>query len=143
MKFGQAIGICFSKYVDFSGRAQRSEFWWWILFTWLASLILGTLENGIVGATGGVPIMNTLFSLATFLPSLAVGIRRLHDINRSGWWWLIFLVPLVGWIILIVWFAQRGDAGSNDYGDDPLSQDSSFDDGDDDSRSSGVPTVKR
>ncbi len=142
MSFTQAIAVCFSKYVVFSGRAQRAEFWWWILFTWLASMALSALELGIVGAAGGVPFMNGLFSLATFLPSLAVAVRRLHDTGRSGWWLLIGLVPIVGWILLIVWYATDGDAGANDFGPDPRSGGGYDDDGDDTGKS-GVPTVNR
>ncbi len=97
MTFGESIQSCFSKYADFDGRASRSEYWWFSLFTFLASLAAG-LVSDTVGA---------LFSLAILLPSLAVGARRLHDVNRSGWFQLLWLVPLIGWIILIVWTTQE------------------------------------
>lgn len=64
--------------------------------------------------------LSAIWSLVVLLPSLAVGVRRLHDTGRSGWWLLIWLIPLIGWIILIWWFASRGDEGPNEYGDDPL-----------------------
>jgi len=98
MTFGESIKICFSKYAEFNGRASRSEFWWWTLFVVLASLALS-----IIGDT-----VSALFSLGTMLPGLAVGARRLHDTNRSGWLQLLWIIPVIGWIILIVWLAQEG-----------------------------------
>lgn len=98
MTFGESIKVCFSKYADFTGRAVRSEFWWWTLFTFLVSLATGLLSEMVSG----------LFSLATILPSLAVGARRLHDTDRSGWWQLLWFIPVIGWIILLVWFIQEG-----------------------------------
>lgn len=98
MTFGESIRICFSKYAEFNGRASRPEFWWWVLFT-----VLAGLAAGIIGETA-----SALFSLATLLPSLAVGARRLHDTNRSGWLQLLWLIPVIGWILVIVWLAQEG-----------------------------------
>ena len=100
MNFQDSIKVCFSKYAEFSGRATRPEFWWFALFTFLAGLAISQLSG----------TLNAVFSIATLLPSLAVGARRLHDTNRSGWWQLLWLVPLVGWIVLIVFFAQEGNA---------------------------------
>ena len=100
MNFQDSIRVCFTKYADFNGRAARPEFWWFALFTFLASLAISLLS----------PVLNAVFSIATLLPSIAVGARRLHDTNRSGWWLLLWLVPLVGWIVLIVFFAQEGNA---------------------------------
>ncbi len=96
MTFGESIKTCFSKYAEFSGRAGRSEFWWFELFCLL--LIVGA---GMVNET-----LSNLVSLALALPSLAVGARRLHDINKSGWWQLLYLIPVVGWIVVIYWAAQ-------------------------------------
>ncbi len=98
MTFGESIKTCFSKYADFSGRASRSEYWWWFLF-----LVLGTIAASIVNDT-----VSGLFSLATVLPSLAVGCRRLHDIDKSGWFQLLNLIPVIGWVILIYWAVQEG-----------------------------------
>ena len=98
MTFGESIKTCFSKYTDFSGRATRSEFWWWALFVLLVSAAVGIISE----------VLSGVFSLAVLLPYLAVGARRLHDTDRSGWLQLIALIPLVGWIVLIVWFAQEG-----------------------------------
>nr|WP_325253515.1 DUF805 domain-containing protein [Amylibacter sp.] len=111
MDFATAVKTVFSKYVDFSGRATRPEFWWWVLFVFVASLILTTIDT-ILGLT----LFSPLFSLATLLPGLAVSARRLHDINRSGWWQLIMLIPLIGFIILIFWYTRPSDQGANRFG---------------------------
>jgi uncharacterized membrane protein YhaH (DUF805 family) len=122
MGFGSAIAICFRKYVDFTGRARRKEFWWWTLFNALVGLGLGIVDLAIASA-GGPEGLSNLASLAFFLPSLAVGARRLHDTDRSGWWQLLWIIPLVGWIIMIVFLCQRGTEGSNRFGLDPLGPD--------------------
>lgn len=98
MTFGESIGTCFSKYAAFDGRASRSEYWWWFLFTLLVSAGSGMISDTLSG----------LFSLAVLLPSLAVGARRLHDTDRSAWFLLLWFIPLVGWIIMIVWAVQEG-----------------------------------
>ena len=104
MTFVEAIKICFAKYADVNGCASRPEFWWWILFTVIATTALQSVSYGLSGA----------FSIATFLPGIAVGARRLHDTDRSGWWQLLWLIPLVGWIILIIFCAEPGKP--NRYG---------------------------
>ena len=98
MTFGESISTCFSKYATFDGRASRSEYWWWFLFTLLASAAAGTVSQMLSG----------LFSIAVMLPSLAVGVRRLHDTDRSGWFLLLWFIPVIGWIVLIVWAIQEG-----------------------------------
>ena len=98
MNFGEAISTCFKKYVVFDGRASRSEYWWFALFTWLVNIALRFV----------IPALAGLFALAVLLPSLAVGARRLHDTNRSAWFLLLWLIPIVGWIILLVFFVQEG-----------------------------------
>ncbi len=97
MTFAESIKTCFAKYADFSGRASRSEYWWWVLFIILASLAAGVVSDKLAA----------LVSLATFLPSLAVGVRRLHDIDKSGWLILVSLIPVVGWLIMIYWAVQE------------------------------------
>jgi uncharacterized membrane protein YhaH (DUF805 family) len=130
MDFMTAVKTCFSKYVTFSGRAQRSEFWWFWLFLFAGQIILSIVDSTLFGTVttydGGfeahtnTPILSGLFSLAVFLPSLAVAVRRLHDTDRSGWWYLLCLIPLIGIIVLIVWWASKGTAGANRFGNDPL-----------------------
>ena len=119
MNMIEAVKAVFSKYATFEGRAQRSEYWWFVLFNLIVSILLNILAPGHGHGMGG-GLLGMIWSLATLLPSLAVGARRLHDTDRSGWWLLIGLVPLVGLIVLIVFFASRGTAGSNRFGPDPL-----------------------
>ena len=85
--------------------------------------ILGSIVTGIIDAILGISVIEGLFGLATLLPSIAVAVRRLHDLDRSGWWILIGLIPLIGWIILIVWYCSRGTVGPNRFGPDPLATD--------------------
>lgn len=98
MTFQESIQVCFQKYVDFSGRASRSEYWWFALFVFLGCFVLSLFSYWL----------QALFALGTLLPQLAAASRRLHDTNRSGWWQLICLVPVIGWIVLIVFLAQEG-----------------------------------
>jgi len=109
-------------YVGFSGRARRKEFWMFMLFHVIASFVFGFID-GLLGMsspkTGLGPICG-LYILATFLPGLAVQIRRLHNTNRSGWFSLIGIIPYVGPIIVLVLCAMKGTEGDNDYGEDPL-----------------------
>jgi uncharacterized membrane protein YhaH (DUF805 family) len=115
MNFGDAISSGFSNYVNFAGRAIRSEYWYWVLFVFLAEIV-----TAIIDAVIGAQITTTIFGLAVLLPGLAVAIRRLHDLDRSGWWVLLALIPLVGAIVLLVWFCSRGTEGQNRFGPDPL-----------------------
>lgn len=117
--FTSAISICLTQYFQFSGRAPRSEYWYFVLFTCVVSIVANILDLVIFGI-GGVNILSLLCNLALFLPGLAVWVRRLHDTDRSGWWWLLALVPIIGWIILLVWNCTRGTQGPNRYGPDPL-----------------------
>ena len=115
MNFTQAISSGFSNYVNFAGRAIRSEYWYWVLFVIVVSIVAS-----IIDAVLGTTLFNPIFSLAVLLPSIAVGVRRLHDLDRSGWWLLLGLIPLIGAIVLIVWFVGRGTPGANRFGPDPL-----------------------
>jgi uncharacterized membrane protein YhaH (DUF805 family) len=120
MDFMTAVRTCLSKYVDFSGRARRSEYWYFALFNLLVSFVAGFLD-AVLGTdydTGSGGLIATVAGLALFLPSLAVGVRRLHDTDRSGWWILIGLIPIVGWILLIVWFCTDSKP-DNQYGPNP------------------------
>jgi uncharacterized membrane protein YhaH (DUF805 family) len=120
--FGTAVKLGFQRYVDFSDRSTRAEYWWWGLFTVVASFALfiaDTLTGNSSTLSGLGGLLDMLFTLATIIPSLALGARRLHDINRTGWWLLLLFVPVIGWIVLIVWAIERGDKGTNKYGPDP------------------------
>jgi uncharacterized membrane protein YhaH (DUF805 family) len=152
MNFGRAVVTCFKKYIDFRGRAVRSEYWWFALFVILTNLVVTAL-----GHVTHIPHLGSVISLAFFLPQVSVGVRRLHDVNQPGWWiaglYLIVLLvlasdtiatpyfviagvaiatsgisgllKLIGFACAIVVFAfsaSRGTAGPNDYGADPLAE---------------------
>jgi uncharacterized membrane protein YhaH (DUF805 family) len=123
------------QYADFSGRARRKEYWMFALINAIIVIVLqfvdGLLGTGMntAAATGtgvsfgvSLGILSGLYSLAVLLPGLAVAVRRLHDTDRSGWWLLIALVPLVGGIVLLVFFVLAGTAGQNKYGADPKAE---------------------
>jgi uncharacterized membrane protein YhaH (DUF805 family) len=104
MTFQESIKVCFNKYVDFSGRASRSEYWWFVLFVFAGAVVTSLLHHWLY----------VLFVLGTLLPGLAAASRRLHDTGRSGWWQLIGLIPLIGLIVLIVFLAQEsGEANES------------------------------
>lgn len=117
MNFNDIIAIIKSvilkNYVNFEGRATRPEFWWFFLFNVIVSLILN-LFGPKVGTT-----LSGIWSLAILLPYLGLSVRRLHDINKSGWLLLLGLIPIVGWVILIIWWAKEGDPNENEYGPVP------------------------
>ncbi|WP_412479744.1 DUF805 domain-containing protein [Azonexus sp. IMCC34839] len=97
MTFGESIQTCFGKYADFTGRASRSEYWWWALFNLLVCLGAAMISDILYG----------LIALGLLLPNIAVGVRRLHDIDKSGWFLLVGLIPFVGWLVLIYWAVQE------------------------------------
>ncbi|MEU3344419.1 DUF805 domain-containing protein [Streptomyces sp. NPDC006700] len=102
------------KYVVFNGRARRQEYWMFTLFSVIISIVLA-----IVDAVIGTQILDWLYTLAVLLPTLGVTVRRLHDTDRSGWWILIGLIPLVGFIVMLVFLATEGTRGENKYGANP------------------------
>jgi uncharacterized membrane protein YhaH (DUF805 family) len=109
------------KYAAFSGRARRKEYWFYQLFNTLfaAALIVVDAMTGTMRGKPGLGLLSGLYILATFLPSLAVLVRRLHDTNRSGWWIFIGVIPLVGPIIILVFTFQDSQPGTNQYGPNP------------------------
>ena len=121
MNFRIAIIKCFMLYAIFSGRAKRAEFWWFFLFCMIVGLMGSVIDAalGLDEAIGGNGVFTTLIQLATFLPSIAVGSRRLHDTNRSGWWQLLWIVVFIGWIPLIIWLASISKNENNRFGDEP------------------------
>ena len=106
MNFSEAIKVCFRKYADFSGRATRPEFWWFVLL-----LIVVWAVAGLMGK-----FIYAIAMLALIVPGIAVGARRLHDTGKSGWFQLIYLIPLVGTLLLLYWYVQPGDDGPNQFG---------------------------
>ncbi len=114
MGFVDAIAACFRKYVGFSGRARRAEYWYWILFTMLLCVVALVALPKVVGATMAVNAYS-LINLALFLPGLSVLVRRLHDTDRSGWWSLLPITG-IGAIVLLVWLCQGGTQGQNRFG---------------------------
>ena len=126
MNPAQSISSVFGQYLGFSGRACRSEYWWFLLFQFIVEIILLI----------AFPILYVIFFLGTILPYLAVAVRRLHDTGRSGWWMLIGLVPFIGGVFLLVFFVSEGEWGDNKYGPDPqLSPDRNI-------GSSGAPRIE-
>ena len=103
----------YKKYADFTGRARRKEFWMFVLFYFIVSIVLGIVDSII-----GFQLLGLLFSLGSLIPSLAIGARRLHDTGRSGWWQLLYLIPLIGLIIMIVFLVQDSHP-DNEYGPNP------------------------
>jgi uncharacterized membrane protein YhaH (DUF805 family) len=109
--------VVLERYAKFDGRSRRAEFWWYFLANLIISFVLNFIDMVIgLGMGGGVGVLGLIYSLAVLVPGLAVGVRRLHDTNKSGWWLLFALVPLVGIIVLIVFFATDGQPGPNRYG---------------------------
>ncbi len=110
-----------NKYATFSGRAQRAEYWYFFLFYILIFIGLSIID-GVMGSFSGetgMGLLGGLMSLALLIPSVAVGVRRLHDTGRSGWWLLIALIPLVGAIVILVFTVQDSETGTNAYGPNP------------------------
>ncbi|WP_074218317.1 DUF805 domain-containing protein [Rhodovulum sp. ES.010] len=124
-----AVRTVLSKYATFSGRAARPEYWWWVLFFVLvlfvtqlidAALLVPLLGLEAVGESGPPRPLSVLVSLGLILPNIAVGVRRLHDLDRTGWWLLIGLIPILGTLVLIYFFVQRGSEGTNRFGPPPV-----------------------
>jgi uncharacterized membrane protein YhaH (DUF805 family) len=131
MTFMDSISACFTKYVTFSGRARRSEFWWFMLFLTLGQVVANAADSVVFGSNvimlGGMEFsynagyFGNIFAMATFLPAWTVEVRRLHDTGRSGWWLLLLLIPVIGFIILLIWLIGKGTDGDNKYGPNLLS----------------------
>lgn len=122
-----AVKTVLGKYATFSGRADRGEFWWFIGFALLLFIVLGGIEGAILAPMLGYSAfdpdlgqpLQLLAALVLLLPTLALDVRRLHDIDRSGWWYLVGLIPVVGTFILLYWFLQPSTPGSNRFGPVP------------------------
>lgn len=118
MGFQEAVATCFRRYAQFDGRSARPEYWWFFLFNLLMQGATGLVDAALFGRDS-LGLINGLYSLAVLLPGIAVGVRRLHDTDRSGWWLLISFIPVIGIIMLIIWFCRPGDAGANRFGAPP------------------------
>ncbi len=114
MDFAPAVRSGFKNYVGFEGRASRSEYWYWTLFT-----IVATIAAGFMDSIVGLGFFSGIVSLGLFLPSLAVAFRRIHDIDRTAWW-ILLSFTIIGGIVLLVWFCLRGTTGPNRFGPDSL-----------------------
>jgi len=115
--FTGSVVVCINQYATFKGRAPRAEYWYFVLFT----ILLG-FGAGIVDAVwlGNSKVVANVVSLAFLLPTVAVHVRRLHDLDRVGWWLWLWLVPIIGWLILFVWACTAGKSKTNRFGPDPL-----------------------
>jgi uncharacterized membrane protein YhaH (DUF805 family) len=116
----EAVKMSFAKYASFDGRARRSEYWYFTLFHWLVILLAGVASYLVMLAIPALAIiLYSIVIFGTLLPHLAVSVRRLHDVNRTGWWYLLGCVPPLGTIVLLVWFCTDGTRGPNRFGADP------------------------
>jgi uncharacterized membrane protein YhaH (DUF805 family) len=112
------------KYAVFSGRARRKEYWYFFLFNIIITVVLAVVDGvtGTLSPEAGIGLLGSIYALAVLIPAIAVAVRRLHDTDRSGWWLLISLIPLIGAIVLIVFFATDSNPGNNQYGTNPKTQ---------------------
>ena len=120
MTFGESIKSCLNGYVKFDGRAPRSEYWWFLVFIFIVNVVAVCIDLSASNIYEKSELFSTLAGLALLLPKLAVCVRRLHDLNKSGWWVLLFFIPIIGPIVLIIWFVMRGTVGTNNFGEDPI-----------------------
>lgn len=110
-----------NQYADFSGRTSRKQYWMFVLFSFLISIAISIVESVMGLKPSGMQsgILSSIYSLAILLPSLGLAVRRLHDLNKSGWWFLMIFVPIVGWIVLLVFLLTMGDQKDNQFGKQP------------------------
>ncbi len=118
MSFTDAIRSVLSQYVGFSGRARRSEYWYWTLFVVILGVVANLLDGAVSSGNSRSYLFSGILNLALLLPNLGVAVRRLHDTSRSGWWILIGLIPIIGAIVLLVFYVQDSHA-DNQYGPSP------------------------
>ena len=109
------------KYAVFSGRSRRKEYWYFVLFNIIISIVLAVVDRvtGTFSQEAGMGLLGGIYTLAVLIPGIAVSVRRLHDTNRSGWWILIALIPLIGAIVLLFFMVQDSEPGVNQYGANP------------------------
>ena len=114
--FNQSVVFGFKNFFDFTGRSSRGAYWWWVLFCIIVSLLAGIIDVLVLGDPQGANFSNA-FAAATFIPSLALAVRRLHDVGRSGWWYLL-IFTIIGVFVLLFWFCWPGKRATNKYGED-------------------------
>lgn len=112
---------CLKQYADFSGRARRKEYWMFVLFNVLIMIVLMVIDAalGLSAGDSALGVLSGIYSLAVLIPSIAVCVRRLHDVGKSGWYYLLGFIPIVGPIILLVWYCTEGERFTNAWGEDP------------------------
>ncbi|MDP3403630.1 MAG: DUF805 domain-containing protein [Brevundimonas sp.] len=116
--------IPYKRYVDFGGRSDRKEFWYYFLFYLIVSAMLSVLDRAVFPSALDVDgdllqPLTSIFAIGSLVPNISVSVRRLHDTGRSGWWALLWLIPIFGWLMLLIWFSQKGQPGLNAYGAAP------------------------
>lgn len=116
------------KYAVFSGRSRRKEYWYFFLINLIITFILLIVDKitGTYSLQTGMGLLGSLYSIAVFIPNISVTVRRLHDINRTGWWVLIALIPIIGAIILLIFMVQDSTPGENRFGNNPKEPQSAF-----------------
>ena len=119
MSFDDAVRVCLRKYAGFSGRARRSEYWWFVVFTSVMATFASIFDVILGTQFDRTGLVQVLATLALLLPSLAVGVRRMHDVDRSGWWLLLLIIPGLGALILMLAFFVRDSGPDNQYGPSP------------------------
>ena len=115
MGFSEAIQSGFNNYVNFAGRASRSAYWYWVLFNVVLSIVANIIDVSVIGFS----VLSAVVGLGLFLPSIAVGVRRLHDVGKSGWYMLFALIPILGGLYLLYLAVQPSQPGANAYGPAP------------------------
>jgi len=109
----------FRKFADFSGRATRSQYWFFVLFNFIISLVLGFIDSIFGLYSDGMGFLSAIYGLVVLIPALALSVRRLHDTNRSGWWLLVLFIPIVGIFVFLYFMIQDSTPGANRYGPNP------------------------
>lgn len=115
------LGAYKNNYANFSGRARRKEYWMFVLFYIIAFVVLSVID-GVIGTfsqEAGIGVLSGLFALASFLPAISIAARRLHDINKSGWWQLLAIIPLIGGLVLFIFYIMDSNPGENRFGANP------------------------
>jgi uncharacterized membrane protein YhaH (DUF805 family) len=118
MGFAESIRTCLRKYADFSGRATRPEYWWFFLAAGVVLVVVNIVYRNV--GTSALAAVQFAVYIACLIPGLAAGARRLHDTNHTGWWQVIDLVPIIGFLVLVYLLVQSGTDGPNKYGEDPV-----------------------